>query len=67
MLAKIFVVLVMVGILYALISGSIFLVKDQGKTNRTLTSLKWRIGLSVALFFLLFVGFALGFIQPHGL
>ena len=66
-LAKTFVVFVMIGILYALVSGGIFLVKDQGRSTRTLTSLKWRIGLSVSLFILLFLGFAFGVIQPHSL
>lgn len=67
MLIKIFIVLAMIGILYSLISAGIFLAHDQGKGMRTLTSLKWRIGLSVTLFILLFVGFALGLIQPHSL
>ena len=36
-------------------------------SGRALLSLKWRIGLSVSLFVLLFIAFAFGFIQPHGL
>ena len=67
MIIKALVLLMMVAILVALLSGGIFLVQDQAKTNRTLTSLKWRIGLSVTLFILLFIGFAFGIIKPHPL
>ncbi|MCG8324189.1 MAG: twin transmembrane helix small protein [Thiotrichales bacterium] len=64
---KIVVLLLIVLILISLTSGMVFLVRDKGQTNRTLNSLKFRIGLSVFLFILLFVGYRAGWIQPHGL
>ena len=67
LVVKILIILAMIGIFSALISGGMFLVQDQGKTTRTLTSLKWRIGLSVLLFCFLFLSFACGWIQPHGI
>lgn len=67
MLAKILVVLTMATILYALISGGVYLVKDGGKSTRTLNALKWRIGLSFSLFIFLFIAFSVGLIQPHSL
>ncbi|HIN82215.1 MAG TPA: DUF2909 domain-containing protein, partial [Chromatiales bacterium] len=38
----------------------------RNTSARTLKALTWRIGLSVALFILLMVGYATGLIQPHG-
>ena len=67
MLVKSIVVLVMIAILISLFRSGYYLVKDAGKTERNLMSLKWRIGLSIALFVALFIGFALGYIKPHSL
>lgn len=64
---KIFIILVMVAILVALGSSLVFLVRDEGKTRRTVKGLSWRIGLSLALFLFLFLAFSLGWIQPHSL
>ena len=62
------VVLALLGlILLSLSSGMFFLVKDKGKSNRTLTSLKFRIILSVLLFILLLIGMKMGWLIPHGL
>lgn len=66
MLVKILIIITMLVIFAVLISGLVFLVRDQGHTKRTVKALSWRIGLSLALFFLLFVAFSLGLIQPHG-
>ncbi|MEM6998810.1 MAG: DUF2909 family protein [Pseudomonadota bacterium] len=46
-----------------------FLVKDDSESNsvRLVTSLTVRIVLSILLFILLFVGYAMGWIEPHGL
>jgi hypothetical protein len=66
MLAKYIIVFVMFIILFALGSGLVFLVRDKGKTNRTVKALTWRIGLSLSLFLFLFLAFCLGLIQPHG-
>lgn len=64
MIAKGFVVLVMLVILYSLGSGLYFLLKDNGDTNRAVKALSWRIGLSLSLFILLFVAFYFGLITP---
>ena len=42
------------------------MVKDQGKTKRTVNSLTWRIALSVILIIALITAVATGVIQPHG-
>jgi hypothetical protein len=40
---------------------------DKGKTNRTVNALSWRIGLSVLLIALLFLGIITGVVKPHGI
>ena len=54
-------------ILISLFSGVIFLAKDDGKSNRVATSLTVRIVLSVSLFLLVFAGYYMGDLKPHGL
>ena len=64
---KIAVVVLLAIILISLASGLIFLIRDKGKSDRTVKSLTLRIVLSIALFVLLFIGFAAGLIKPHGI
>lgn len=67
MLTKIIVSIVMLIILVSLGCGLIFLVKDSGKTKRTVKSLTMRIALSVSLFIFLFIAFKFNWITPHAL
>ena len=64
---KIAIILLLAIILISLASGLVFLVRDKGKSDRTVKSLTLRIVLSIALFILLFIGFATGLIKPHGI
>lgn len=64
---KIAIILLLATILISLASGLIFLVRDKGKSDRTVKSLTLRIVLSIALFILLFIGYAAGLIKPHGI
>ena len=52
-------------ILVSLCSGVFFLARDDGKTNRVVTSLTFRIALSFALVVLLVAGYLTGQIAPH--
>ncbi len=52
------ILIVMAGIIVSLGSGLVFLVRDEGKTERTVIALSIRVGLSVVLLVLLAVGFA---------
>lgn len=63
---KVIVLVIFLGILVSLGSAMFYLVRDEGNSNRTLKALTWRIGLSVVLFASLFIAYALGLIQPHG-
>jgi hypothetical protein len=53
-------------ILASLFSGLFFLIRDQGRSKRTVKALTWRVGLSLALFLLLLAGYYFGLIKPHG-
>ncbi len=54
-------------ILIALGSSLFYLVRDEGKTTRTVKALTWRIGISLVLFLFLFLAFAMGWIHPHAI
>lgn len=65
MFARTIIFIVMLVILISLASGLVFLIRDEGKTKRTVKALSWRIGLSLALFLFLFLAFSLEWIHPH--
>ena len=63
---------IIVAIGFLLIIGSlgsalVFLMKDKGKTNRTVYALALRVGLSITLFLLLLLAYQLGWIAPTGI
>lgn len=65
MLVNAVIILFMLFILYNLGAGMVYMLKDQGRTNRTLRALTWRIGLSVLLFVLLVLAKATGILAPN--
>jgi hypothetical protein len=67
MIIKYLIVAVLIAIVASLGSGLFFMLKDKGGSRRMVNSLTVRIGLSVALFVLLFVAWSMGLIQPHAL
>jgi len=68
MLVKAVILLFIVIIIYCLASALFFLARDKKKDEkRMIIALSWRIGLSLLLFFLLFVAFGLGWITPHSI
>lgn len=64
---KIIVIVLLLSILFSLGSALYYLVADKQNSTRVVKALTWRIGLSLFLFILLFVGFALGWWAPHSL
>lgn len=66
MFTRVVIVIVMLIIIAALSSGLIYLVRDQGKSKRTVKALTWRIALSFSLFLFLLLAFKLHWISPHG-
>lgn len=64
MLTKIVAIVLLIAMIVSLFMGMYYLVKDQGRTNRTLKALTWRISIWVVLFVLLAVGAYTGFLEP---
>ena len=44
-----------------------FLMRDKGKSNRTVQALAMRVGLSITLFLILLGSYRMGWIVPTGL
>jgi cytochrome bd-type quinol oxidase subunit 2 len=65
MIIKYLVVAILVAIVVSLGSGLYFMLTDKGESKRMVNSLTVRIALSAALFLMLFVAWAFGFIEPH--
>ena len=53
------------GILVALGSALLFLVRDRGSTSRTVNALTVRVGLSVALLLFIWFSYWMGWIEPR--
>ncbi len=64
-MVKLIIIAFIVVILYNLGAGLYYMMVDKGTTDRTVRSLTWRIGLSVALIVLVILGIWTGVIQPH--
>ncbi len=67
MLIKIFLLLIILSMLVTLGTGLVYLIKDQGRGERTLKALMVRAGFTFLLIVLLLVGIATGLIVPHPL
>ena len=66
-LFRILVALALVGIVASLGSALFHLMTDKGQSKKMVRALTLRVGLSVALFIALMIGWALGLVQPHGI
>ncbi len=64
---KILVALAFLAIIGSLGSALFFLMRDKGKSNRTVHALALRVGLSITLFLLLIGAHYMGWIQPTGI
>ena len=64
---KLLIIAFIILIIWNLGAGLYYMMVDKGKTNRTVNALSWRIGLSVLLIALLFLGIITGVIKPHGI
>jgi hypothetical protein len=64
---KTLVALAFILILGSLGSALFFLMRDKGKSNRTVNALAMRVGLSITLFLLLLAAYKMGWIAPTGL
>jgi len=48
-------------------SALVYLMKDKGKSNRTVKALAFRVGFSISLFIFILIANRLGWIQPTGI
>lgn len=62
---KTFIALAFVGILAALGSALVFLMRDKGATNRTVNALTLRVGLSIGLLLFIWFSYWMGWIEPR--
>ncbi|MFO7858067.1 MAG: twin transmembrane helix small protein [Ectothiorhodospiraceae bacterium] len=63
---KIVVIVAMFAIVASLLSGAVFLVRDESSSRRVVRALTWRISLSVGLFVGLLILVAVGAVEPGG-
>jgi uncharacterized protein with GYD domain len=54
-------------ILASLGAALFFLMRDKGKSNRTVQALAMRVGLSITLFLIVLGAYKMGWIAPTGL
>jgi hypothetical protein len=66
---KLVFVIVFIFIIYSLGSALFHLVRhrDQERSSKTVKALTVRIGLSLALFMMIFIAYATGLIKPEGI
>lgn len=64
---KILVALAFVMIVGSLGSALFFLMRDKGKSNRTVHALALRVGLSISLFLMILAAHYMGWIEPTGI
>lgn len=64
---KILVAIAFILIIASLGSALVFMMRDKGKSNRTVKALAFRVGFSIALFLLILLAYRLGWIQPTGI
>ena len=58
------VIAALIAIVLSLGSAAVFMLRSRGDSTRMAKALTWRVGLSVALFLLLMIGYYFGFFQP---
>jgi len=63
---KIYILFLFILIGISLFSGLFFLTKDKSSSKRLVTSLTFRIILSIAVFISLLFGYKFGWVTPHG-
>ncbi|MDE2429337.1 MAG: twin transmembrane helix small protein [Burkholderiales bacterium] len=64
---KIIVAIAFFLILFSLGSALVYLMKDKGKSDRTVKALAFRVGFSITLFLLILIANHFGLIQPTGI
>ncbi len=61
------VIIAFILIVGSLASALVFMMKDRGRSDRTVTALAMRVGFSIALFLIILGAYKLGWIAPTGI
>lgn len=61
------VIIAFILIIGSLASALVFMMKDRGRSDRTVTALAMRVGFSIALFLMILGAYKLGWIAPTGI
>ena len=61
------VIVAFVLIVGSLASALVFMMKDRGRSDRTVRALALRVGFSILLFISILVAYEFGWIQPTGI
>jgi uncharacterized membrane protein YdcZ (DUF606 family) len=64
--SKLFIAVAFAGILASLGSAFFYLMRDKGRSNKTVKALAFRVGLSILLFLSILVAHQLGWIESTG-
>lgn len=67
MLTNILIIFALLTIVASLGAALFFLLKDPNGSPRTAKALTTRIAISIALFFMLLLGYRAGLLHPHGI
>lgn len=65
LLFKLILIILLLFVVGSLFSALYFLITDSSRPRRVVKSLSWRIGLSLVVLLLLFIGIQTGLIVPH--
>jgi hypothetical protein len=67
MLTNLLIIFALLTIIVSLGAALFFLLKDPNGSPRTARALTTRIAISIALFFLMLLGYRAGLLHPHGI
>jgi len=65
-LFKIILVVLLIFVVVSLFTAFYYLIKDPSSSTRVVKSLFLRVGLSLFIMLLLFIGVNMGWVTPHG-
>lgn len=62
---KLIVIVLLIAAVVSLARAMMSLVRNEGKSGKTMRALAWRVGFSAMVFVFILVSMMMGWIQPH--
>ncbi|HAB05960.1 twin transmembrane helix small protein [Alloalcanivorax venustensis] len=62
---KLIVIVLLIAAVVSLARALMSLVRNEGKSGKTMRALAWRVGFSAMVFVFILVSMLMGWIQPH--